>query len=90
MTKKLCIDCMHCRLAKIGDAEFYKCTRPTGISLVNGKPDVPRYEFCSTQRDADWLGARVTGTCGKSGRFWEPKPDEPARRIDGSIDEYVS
>lgn len=90
MTTKLCIDCIHCRVEEIGSFTFHKCVRNDGINLATGQPEKARYEYCDDERTDGWLSALIFGTCGKRGRFWEPKLDEPVRRIDDSIDEYAA
>lgn len=90
MATKLCKDCMHCRPQVYGGKEFHECLRPVGTSPVTGGPKLHRWTYCSIQRDNNWYWSLVFNTCGKRARFFQPKLDEPARRIDDSIDEYLS
>lgn len=32
-----------------------------------------KFDLCSTQRVDGWLSARLTGTCGREGRWWVSK-----------------
>lgn len=60
--KKDCKDCKHFR--------EYGTIYPPLCSTA--KVDYPM-NFAKIQRDDNWLLARVLGTCGKSGRFFERK-----------------
>ncbi len=79
INKRLCKYCTHIRLPSHMDGgprdalEFSKCGHPKAMegNLVDGVGE-PRW-YCSTSRTNNWLGALITGTCGKSGRWWEPR-----------------
>lgn len=71
--------------------EFMKCTNPKNMITEKPKVDrklyarlgievqelkkVPNMTFCSSHRMEIWLFSCLSGLCGKSGRWWEPKND---------------
>jgi hypothetical protein len=89
MATKLCKDCKFYEPSPYGEA---KCSRPVGVRLVDDKPKRHEFQYCFILRDCSMFNplTYVFRMCGEQGRFFEPKPDEPARRIDDSIDEYLS
>lgn len=70
----LCQDCVYCEPTLIADS---RCHRPVGINIVDGGPLEHRWAWCQIQREDNWLVARTLNTCGKSARFFTPKPDLP-------------
>ena len=68
---KLCKDCKWCS----EEDNWYYCNHPKNLkkitSLVTGKTKTTQtIAFCSTQRSgSSWW----CGTCGKQGRWFEPK-----------------
>lgn len=90
MDAKRCTDCRFHEPSPYGTEA--KCARPVGIREVDGKPKRHQFDYCFIQRDCSMLNplTYIFRMCGKSGRYFEPKLSEPARRIDDSIDEYLS
>lgn len=67
---KLCNDCKHIELPI---KDFSNCLHPknTTINLVTGKP---KYKYsASGQRIGDRFYSIISKSCGKSGRWFEPK-----------------
>lgn len=81
---KFCKDCKHCianeTLCDENKIRYAKCGSPRGnfnLDLLTGKSE-KEYSYCFTHRKSSfnsWLMCRLTRTCGKDGRFWEPKED---------------
>ena len=65
---KLCKDCIHVYPAS------WICDCPKNIveSDVNGKT-AHRLTYCESQRKHGFMLCRLLNTCGKEGRWWEPK-----------------
>ena len=78
---KLCVDCRHCVLDK--NPRFHECHAPQNaegrvlpcgvMGTALAVDDCWRWNFCSTHRDDGWWTSHNLGTCGKRGRWWEPK-----------------
>lgn len=72
---KKCIDCKH-----IGREYCVKeqCVRKGKvIDPRTGFEEDPPYSSC--ERDAPWPISWILGTCGRRGRFFEPKKKEDTR-----------
>lgn len=70
---KLCVDCKHTKDAILcNNPEIAKRSK---IDPVWGDK-VKTYDLTKLQRRGRWLSALLRRTCGKSGRWWEPKPKE--------------
>ena len=70
MSNKYCAGCKW--LAPLED--FYpnrKCGHESNLSAASGRPEFS----CEYQREAGFVGAIINGTCGRSGRFFEPKEE---------------
>lgn len=57
---------------------FSRCKRNSfsmaSTSIVTGEVTVEEKNlYCSIERRDDWLHSRMLGSCGKKGRFYEPK-----------------
>ena len=72
---KLCKDCKWYRHEEAGRYR-HRCARNMlGVSamvLVTGE-DGTYPSWCDLERCYGWFQARVENTCGKEGRWWEPK-----------------
>lgn len=68
---KLCNDCKH---SQDTEFEFGKCNAPKNIiiDITNGSKK-RKWTYCSVHRSMFWLGALLTGTCGRSGRWFKLK-----------------
>ena len=72
---KLCKDCKWCK----DPGRFAKCAHPKNkvddSAPYTGFNDdyALKIEYCSIHRAAGIIHCRVTGLCGKEGRWWEPK-----------------
>lgn len=70
---KLCVNCRHSvdRYATL-DA----CARNvrTRINMQDGSEIKTGWRTASLERTYGWVMARLAGTCGEEGRFWEAKP----------------
>ena len=55
--------------------EFAKCNAPQNIIGTESGFDVVarRWTHCTTQRSEGWFAAWLTKSCGKAGRWFEPK-----------------
>lgn len=67
---KLCIDCKYSDT--ISDSSYYKCKRPFGNSVVDGKV-IYVNRMCENERSAGILSSIMSGECGISARYFEPK-----------------
>lgn len=67
---KTCVSCKHFAKPDKIPETFGKCKAPQSytISLVTGKPEMQKSEFCSNLR-SDFLGC---STCGVKAKWWEP------------------
>lgn len=79
---KLCKDCRWHKQGSASDGQYDLCTNETiariaekkqkaeNLRLVRGiePPDYKVYGFCEIER-----GSGVVDSCGREGRFWEPK-----------------
>lgn len=76
MNERICIGCKWRVLSGWSGSE---CSAPRQrarnrvIDLVTGSRDT-RWDACSWQRVGGRLIARLAGTCGVEGRWWEPRP----------------
>jgi len=74
---KLCKDCKHHRDSD-SSGQFDRCFAPKNlrfVNLVTGSKSA-KFSFCEIHRSpplAGWLGSRLSGSCGKAGRWFEPK-----------------
>ena len=72
---KLCKDCKHGHVGVI--VPFDTCCRSVwdkGIDLRNGDQVFSGWRSSKDERRPGRIMARLTGRCGKEGRFWEAKP----------------
>ncbi len=71
MNTRFCKDCRWCS----GGEGFERCGSPqntkTVVDLVTGNAR-PSFSFCSSQRDS---AIDSNDTCGREGRWFEPKTD---------------
>lgn len=65
---KLCVDCEHYS----EDDDVHYCNRVTKIHPVTGKV---KNKSCPSERFTWDLFARISGECGRSGRFFKPKEE---------------
>ena len=71
----MCIDCVHSgdnKLWCVRDAEKVA----TEINLVDGRQVVKSGGHiwgCASERSHGWLSARISGRCGREGRYFKPK-----------------
>lgn len=73
MKLKFCKSCKH---SSEGFMAFDTCNRSVvvkGHDLVNGRKVQEGWRATRDERSTGRLMARLTGTCGKEGRFWEEK-----------------
>jgi hypothetical protein len=78
MTAPLCVNCCFHEKGRFG---LDMCRAPQNLktdmrrSLVTGKSEEPewRYDLCETHRADDRLAALMMRTCGKQGRWFQPK-----------------
>ena len=68
--------CVHCRHSSDKYEAFDSCARSvrTRINMQDGSEIKTGWRTASLERTYGLIMARLTGTCGKEGRFWEPKP----------------
>lgn len=72
---KLCKTCKHGSSSAYGT--FDSCTRSVRvkkIDLRNGNEILGGWRDTMKERKPGRIMARLAGTCGKEGRFWEAKP----------------
>lgn len=72
---KLCKDCKHVDIVENGYDSYYLCNSPKRgytIDEVTGEKAY-NFVFCTTQRADPAIISFIYKTCGKSGRFFEPK-----------------
>ena len=72
---KLCKTCKHAHVGVI--VPFDTCCRSVwtnGIDLRNGDQVFSGWRSTKNEREPGRIMARLTGRCGKEGRFWEAKP----------------
>lgn len=77
----LCKECKNFIKASFNDeqnqARFSKCRRTLdplhASNFVGHQPDGEDMKFCSMERMHGWLDARIFKTCGREGRYFEPK-----------------
>ena len=70
---KLCKTCKH----SVGYyAAFDSCARSvrTRIDMRDGSESKVGWRTARLEREYGVIMARLTGSCGKEGRFWEAKP----------------
>ena len=70
---KLCKTCKH----SVGYyAAFDSCARSvrTRIDMQDGSEIISGWRTPSLEREDGVIMARLNGSCGKEGRFWEAKP----------------
>lgn len=66
---KLCKDCTH--YMKRGEWSNYdRCNRK---NLIDPSVNNEMTKLCHIQREDGWLFARFENTCGREGRFFQPK-----------------
>lgn len=79
---KLCIECKHYRpdtgfYAAARQQKYSMCARKIRLKVdrVSGEaiPADDGRSYCTVQRQAGAIGQLLLGTCGKHGRWWEPK-----------------
>ena len=68
MTKKLCSECKWC----IKGWECDSPRTPRSVDLVTGIV-AKRWTMCSSHRDDWYIVSLIFSSCGKRGRWWEPK-----------------
>jgi len=74
--KKYCKDCIYC--INLENEEFLKCSckkNPTKTDYATGKKSL-RWSFCSILREHNFISMYFFGTCGKTGRYFEPKREK--------------
>ena len=87
---KFCKDCRHAELIqynmtgcsgpywrcnRFGEPERWKTVDP--VTGNDAQHSMPRREpYCDTERLTGWIAARLTGTCGIEGRYFQPKEVE--------------
>ena len=72
---KLCKTCKHCHTAMYAPFDTcYRSVRVKGIDLRNGDETLGGWRSTRDEREPGRIMARITGSCGKEGRFWEAKP----------------
>ena len=72
---KLCKTCKHIHTAMY--VQYDTCSRSVrvkGINLVTGDEIIGGWACTMNEREPGRIMARLTGMCGKEGRFWEAKP----------------
>ena len=72
---KLCKTCKHSQTAMY--VPFDTCWRSVqikGVDLRNGDEILGGWRSTRNERNPGRIMARLTGSCGKEGRFWEAKP----------------
>lgn len=73
---KFCKDCKH---SFDLESTFPKCKAPENFQvkteyLVSGdRTNCFRWMYCETQRKSGWLEARIDNSCGREGRWFEPR-----------------
>jgi hypothetical protein len=74
MTNKLCKDCKWCE-EDAGDMKetFSKCKCPKGLNTITGFEKYARFTYCDILRKNGYLMSIFFGTCGKYGKWFEPK-----------------
>ena len=71
----LCKTCKHSHTAMY--VQFDACCRAVqikGVDLRNGDEILGGWRSTRDEREPGRIMARLTGSCGKEGRFWEAKP----------------
>lgn len=88
MSIKLCKDCAFhefLSLSPFGSAcavGYWICNRPGApvaksyVEPVKGETITPyvRRLYCDSEREAGYIGARLSRTCGREARFFVPRP----------------
>ena len=72
---KLCKTCKHGTSSTYGP--FGLCARSVRvikIDLQNGNEIIGGWRYTTKERKPGRIMARLTGMCGKEGRFWEANP----------------
>jgi len=73
MNVKLCKDCKWME----NPGEFAACTHPKqkrkDFGMTGFEIEWRRWKYCSLQRQEGIFDRYLMGTCGKGGRWWEPK-----------------
>lgn len=85
MANKICADCKHHYLEGAPPWGNPAChapqnedTRVRAEDLISRRTEKRyRWSYCTLHREDGWLSARVIKTCGREGRWFEPK--EPTR-----------
>ena len=69
--------CTNCKWVKDAGTEFPTCHAPQGADvgarLAGVVPVKTRWMFCKIQRMDVWLWAIALNTCGRRGRWFQPK-----------------
>lgn len=82
--EKFCKDCKYCELAdEFSDFEsqirYAKCGYPVKIHIspLSGKQEIVKsqWKYCSVLRGCGLLVSFMTKSCGKRGRWFEPKDE---------------
>ena len=76
---KLCKDCKHC--GDVDGRRYEKCEAPQNLKTarvdpVSGERTRQEFVYCDSHRNGSltgWVNCRITGLCGKGGRWFEPK-----------------
>lgn len=65
---KFCKDCKH--YIRNQNSFYDRCNRK---NVIDPERINDLTSLCDRQREDSWLMARLEGTCGREGRFYEPK-----------------
>ena len=74
---RLCKDCRRCAPHPLFEEEglsfrHAKCIRRHEIDYVSGG-EIDTGDYCSAERSGGWFDSLILGSCGKRGRYFEPK-----------------